>query len=144
MGHPLLQSAGPCVSHERVRRRPGKGNGFSDQGCQIDSSTLKPSSLASVKVNHWKIAVGRGVKVPFPDIFTHMSRSPIWVGHGNKVLAHGSPMGRPWVNHIYDLILVLWSAEIQAHGSSMSSCQQSMGHPYFWVSHVHVDLLSIL
>ena len=26
-------------------------------------------SLASVKVSHWKIAVGQGVSVPSPDIF---------------------------------------------------------------------------
>ena len=40
------------------------------QGCQTDRSTLKPSSLASVKVNIWKIAVvqGAGAKVPSPDV----------------------------------------------------------------------------
>ena len=39
------------------------------QGCKTKRFRLKPSSLASVKVNYWKIAVGQGVKEPYPDIF---------------------------------------------------------------------------
>ena len=42
------------------------------QECQTDRSTLKPipsSSLASVKVNPWKIAVGPGLKGPSPVMF---------------------------------------------------------------------------
>ena len=43
------------------------------QGCQTDRFILKPSSLASVKVNYWKIAVSQGVKGPSSDIF-----APYW------------------------------------------------------------------
>ena len=32
------------------------------QGVKVCRLTLQPSSLASVKANHWKIAVGQGVK----------------------------------------------------------------------------------
>ena len=39
------------------------------QGCQTEPYRLKPSSLVSVKVNYWKIAIGQGVKVPSPGIF---------------------------------------------------------------------------
>ena len=38
------------------------------QGCKTERSTLKPSNLASVKVNRWKVAVGQGVKGPSPGI----------------------------------------------------------------------------
>ena len=39
------------------------------QGFKTDRFTLKPSSLASVKVNYRKNAVGQVVKVPSPDTF---------------------------------------------------------------------------
>ena len=39
-------------------------------------STLKPSSLASVKVNYWRIAVCQGLKVPSPEIFAYHSLGP--------------------------------------------------------------------
>ena len=42
---------------------------YSGQGCQTDRLTLKPSMLASVKVNYWEIPVRQGVKVPSPDVF---------------------------------------------------------------------------
>ena len=38
----------------------------SSEVCQTDRSTLKPNSLASVKVNYWKLAVRQGVKLPSP------------------------------------------------------------------------------
>ena len=34
------------------------------QGCEMDDSTLKPISLASVKINDWKLSVDQGVIVP--------------------------------------------------------------------------------
>ena len=34
------------------------------QRCPTDPSTLKPSSLPSIKANDWKITVSEGVKVP--------------------------------------------------------------------------------
>ena len=52
---------------------PGEGqsreNVHSGQGCHTDRSILKPSSLASVKVNYWKLAVGQRGQVPSPGIF---------------------------------------------------------------------------
>ena len=36
-----------------------QGKTSSGQGCQTDRPTLKPSSLASVKVNYWQKAVGQ-------------------------------------------------------------------------------------
>ena len=47
---------------EDVRPWAVKGNVQRRQGCNTDRSTLKPSSMASVKVDDWKIAVGHGVK----------------------------------------------------------------------------------
>ena len=48
-----------------VRRRSVKGKlPAVSQKCKTDSSTLKPSSLASVKVIYWKIVIGQGVKAP--------------------------------------------------------------------------------
>ena len=54
----------PSLAGKYVRGRSVKGKRPAvSQGCQIDRFTLKPSSLASVKVKHWTIAVGQGVKV---------------------------------------------------------------------------------
>ena len=39
------------------------------KGVKTDRSTLKFSTLASVKVNYCKIAVDQGLKVPSPDMF---------------------------------------------------------------------------
>ena len=47
----------------------GQGKTSVGQRCHIGRYRLKRSSLASVKVNYWKIAVGQGIKVPSPDIF---------------------------------------------------------------------------
>ena len=58
-----------CLSKQRCQETVSQGKTSSGRGCQTDRSTLKPSSLTSVKVNDWKIAVGQGVKVPSPDIF---------------------------------------------------------------------------
>ena len=46
-----------------------QGKTCSGQGCQTDRSTLKPSGLASVKVNCWKMAVCQELRVPSRDIF---------------------------------------------------------------------------
>ena len=59
---------GPIYS-EYVRRWSSHGKTPSGHGCQADRSTLKPSSLPSVKVDYWKIAVGQGLNVPPPSIF---------------------------------------------------------------------------
>ena len=54
---------------QRCRETVSQGKPSSRQGCRTDPSTLKPSSLASVKVIFCKTAVGQGVKVLSPDIF---------------------------------------------------------------------------
>ena len=65
----LWRPAQICAETVRLGKT---SNGLS---CQADRSTLKSSSLASIKVNFWKVAVGRcrrpsqGLKVPFPGIF---------------------------------------------------------------------------
>ena len=43
------------------------------QGRQTNLFRLKPSSMASVKANYRKIAVGQGVKVPSLDILGQKS-----------------------------------------------------------------------
>ena len=53
------------------------GNGQSRENvqrsrCQIDRSTLKSSSLPSIKGHYRKTAVRQGVKVPSPDIVQHI------------------------------------------------------------------------
>ena len=45
------------------------GKTSSGQGRQTDRLTLKPSNLASVKVNYWNFSVSQAVKVPSPDVF---------------------------------------------------------------------------
>ena len=68
-----------------VRQRcPTSGDGQSSENvqrsrvsCLIDRSTLTPSSLASVKVEYRKIAVGQVVKVPSPAIFGVHSSSDV-------------------------------------------------------------------
>ena len=57
---------------------PGDGQGktSSSQRCQTDGPTLRPSRLASIQCNDWKIAViaiGQGLKVPSPDIIFVLS-----------------------------------------------------------------------
>ena len=44
----------------RYQETVSQGKTWSGQGCQTKRSTLKPSSLASVKVPYWRIAVGQG------------------------------------------------------------------------------------
>ena len=52
-----------------VRRRSVKGRRLAVKDVKsIVPHTLKPSNLASVKVDCSKIAVGQGVRVPSPDI----------------------------------------------------------------------------
>ena len=58
---------------QRGQKAVSQGKTSICQGCQTDRSTLKPSSLAPVKVNHLKIAVGQGVKVPY--LLTSLSRN---------------------------------------------------------------------
>ena len=53
---------GPNVSGDGQSRHESDG-----QECKTDRSTLKHSSLASVKVKGWEIAVGQALKVPSPD-----------------------------------------------------------------------------
>ena len=69
------------------------GNGWSrenasGQGCKPRRSTPKPSSLPSVTVYDWKIAVGQGVKVPSLDMFG-AKESPIFRRH-----SRGPPVRR--------------------------------------------------
>ena len=63
-----------CEKHNNVEH---PRDATVSQGRQTDRSTLKPSSLPSVKVNYWKIAVGHGVKVPSPDIFALEPIKPV-------------------------------------------------------------------
>ena len=52
-----------------ARRLDSQAKTSSRQGCQIDHSTLKPSSLAAVKVNDRNFSVGQGLKLSSPDVF---------------------------------------------------------------------------
>ena len=71
-----------------VRRRPAKEKRPAvSQGCQTDLSTLKSTSLASIKAN-WKIALRQGVKVPSPDIFA-AHRSNAYASIPSRHCRHG-------------------------------------------------------
>ena len=55
---------------QRCQETVSQGKTSSGQGCQMDRSALKSSSLhPSVKAIYRKIAVRQGVKVRSPDIF---------------------------------------------------------------------------
>ena len=53
-------AVGVDVVVQRCQETVSQGKTSSGQGRQTDRSTLKSASLASVKANHWKIAVGQG------------------------------------------------------------------------------------
>ena len=65
IGRKFQEKCYPC----RSARQRCQGKKSCGQGCQPDRSTLKPSSLASVKVHDWKIAVRQGVEGRSPDVF---------------------------------------------------------------------------
>ena len=63
MGQLYQPGRGQCTANVPGDGRPVKGKCPAvGQGRQTDRSTLKPSILASVKVNYWKFAVGQAVK----------------------------------------------------------------------------------
>ena len=55
------------VSEGQKHQMVSGGKTSSCQGRKTDRSTLKTSSLASIKVKCWKNAAGQGAKVPSPD-----------------------------------------------------------------------------
>ena len=65
---PLSRPSPPPRALQRSQGTVSQEKTSSRQGYRTDRPALKLSSLASVKVNYWKMAVGQGVKVPSPDI----------------------------------------------------------------------------
>ena len=72
-----------------VKRRPVKEKRPAVKGVKI-GPTLKESSLASIKVNYWKIAANRDVKVPSPDIVNHL----FYFYHLKDLVPAACPMSR--------------------------------------------------
>ena len=56
-------------SNCRCQGTVSQGKACIGQGCKSECFTLKPSSVASVKVNKRENDVRQGVEVPSPDIF---------------------------------------------------------------------------
>ena len=63
--------------NKRCQEKANQRKTYDGQGCSSKPSTLKPSSLASVRVNYWKIAVFQGLNVPSPGMF-------VWRGTAHK------------------------------------------------------------
>ena len=65
MDLPVLLDA-HIAPRQKCQETVSQGKTSSGRGCQTKRSILKPSSLPSVTVNYWRVAVGEGVKVPCP------------------------------------------------------------------------------
>ena len=128
---PIADCFHPCPSKD-ITRRPVKGKRPAvSQVCQIDHSTLKPSSLPSVRANYRKLAVRQGVKVPSLDIFGAKcfhgrdSRQPALRSRRNEgaTTAHSKVVFR---SSTICIVLALFCCKFCERGSSGRQCRSGV------------------